>query len=440
MNGFEAFGPVQQVADAVLYEGYLLYPYRASAGKNAVRWQWGVLMPPAYVETDPSERSSSQTDCLLEGDEPRLRIRIRFLQVQRRTVEARTAAGFREVAELEDGEVRHRPWDEAVEQHVDIELAVADLPAKLPFEIPGGTDHEPVGALGRLVRRREPLTGTLRVSGVVLPGPYGLRQLRLQVQNTTVAESNQRPDALRHAMVAQHLMLGTENGSFLSLLDPPEWATRYVAKCENDGAFPVLAAEPGRTDLVLSSPIILYDHPQVAPESPADLFDATEIDEILSLRTMTLTEEEKREVRGTDPRGAELLAHVDTMPPELMDRLHGTIRYLRAVTAPEPPAPDAPWWDPGNDSSVSPDTDTVTIAGVAVGNGSRVRLRPGRRRADAQDMFLAGRTATVAAVLSDVDGATHVAVALDDEWGDLQRAHGRYLYFSPDELEPVVTP
>jgi hypothetical protein len=440
MNGFEAFGPVQQVADAVLYEGYLLYPYRASAGKNAVRWQWGVLMPPGYVEVDPSERSSSQTDCLLEGTEPRLRIRIRFLQVQRRTVEARTANGFREVAELGHGEITYRPWDEAVERHVDVELTVADLPTKVPFEIPGGTDDEQVGDLGRLVRRREPLTGTLRASGVVLPGPYGLRQLRLQVQNTTVAESNQRSEALRYAMVAQHLMVAAEDGTFLSLLDPPEWAGRYVAECENDGTFPVLAAEPGRADVMLSSPIILYDHPQVAPESPADLFDATEIDEILSLRTMTLTDEEKREVRGTDPRGAELLAHVDNMPPELMDRLHGTIRYLRAATAPEPPPADTPWWDPGNDTSVSPETDTVTIAGVAVGNGSRVRLRPGHRRADAQDMFLAGRTATVAAVLADVDGATHVAVTLDDEWGDLQRAHGRYLYFSPDELEPVVTP
>jgi len=39
----------RQVADAVLYEGYLLYPYRASARKNQIRWQWGVLVPLAYA-------------------------------------------------------------------------------------------------------------------------------------------------------------------------------------------------------------------------------------------------------------------------------------------------------------------------------------------------------------------------------------------------------
>jgi hypothetical protein len=151
---------------------------------------------------------------------------------------------------------------------------------------------------------------------------------------------------------------------------------------------------------------------------------------------MTLTESEKREVRGTDPRSAAMLDRVDSMPQEILDRLHGTVRYLRKVTGPEPA--EVPWWDPGNDASVSPETDTVMVGDVAVGNGVRVRLRPGVRRADAQDMFLAGRVGTVVAVLSDVDGETHVAVALDGEEGEVQRSHGRYLYFSPDEIEPLV--
>jgi len=233
-------------------------------------------------------------------------------------------------------------------------------------------------------------------------------------------------------LIAHHVLISTAGGRFLSLLEPPEWACAYVAGCDNVGTFPVLAG-----DLLLSSPIILYDHPRIAPESQGDLFDATEIDEILSLRTMTLTDEEKREVRGTDPRAAALLDRVDGMPQELLDRLHGTVRYLRRVTDPEPPPADKPWWDPGNDTSVSPETDTVTIDGVPVGNGTRVRLRPGARRADAQDMFLADRVGTVAAVLSDVDGETHVAVALDGLEGEVQRSHGRYLYFAPDELEPL---
>ncbi len=65
-------------------------------------------------------------------------------------------------------------------------------------------------------------------------------------------------------------------------------------------------------------------------------------------------------------------------------------------------------------------------------------MRPGSRRADAQDLFLIGRTALVEAVLYDVDGQVHVAVTPDhDPAADLQRSHGRFLYFAPDEIEPV---
>jgi hypothetical protein len=157
---------------------------------------------------------------------------------------------------------------------------------------------------------------------------------------------------------------------------------------------------------------------------------------------MTLTDDEKREARATDDRAAELIDRVDNLPPELLDRLHGSIRYLRSVTGPAPvetvtARPDVPWWDPGADASLSPETDTVTIAGVAVGKGSRVRLRPGRR-ADAHDMFLVGKVAVVQAVLLDIDGDWHVAVTLEDDLGaELYAAHGRYRYFGTDEVEPL---
>jgi hypothetical protein len=427
------FDAVQQVADALLFEGYVLYPYRASDGKNRVRWQFGVLMPPGYAEIDPSERTWSQTDCLVDSDDAELTIRVRFLQAQRRTVLGPDGA---EVESLQTPEVSYVPWDEAVEQHVDVTVNLASLPRDIPFEIPGGIDLEPVGDVGSLRRTRETVSGVLALSTEKLPGPYGVSRLRMRVENQSAGDGTDRVAALRQAMIAHHLLASVQGGRFLSLLEPPEWAVGYVADCGNLGIFPVLASDNDR--LLLSSPIILYDHPQISPESQGDLFDATEIDEILSLRTMTLTESEKREVRGTDPRAAAMLDRVDSMPQEILDRLHGTVRYLRKVTEPEPAAADAPWWDPGNDASVSPETDTVMVGDVAVGNGVRVRLRPGVRRADAQDMFLADRVGTVVAVLSDVDGETHVAVALDGEEGEVQRSHGRYLYFSPDEIEPLV--
>jgi hypothetical protein len=155
---------------------------------------------------------------------------------------------------------------------------------------------------------------------------------------------------------------------------------------------------------------------------------------------MTLTDEEKREARATDGRARAMLDRIEAMPPELLDRLHGTVRYLRQVTAPAPDLmePPQPWWDPAADASVDPDTDRVLIGGIAVAKGSRVRLAPRRSGTDAQDMFLSGLTATVQAVLLDVDGAQHVAVTVDDDpAAELQHIQGRYRYFDPTEIEPI---
>ena len=225
------------------------------------------------------------------------------------------------------------------------------------------------------------------------------------------------------------------------MTDPPEWARPAVAECRNEGGWPVLADPDDR--VMLSSPIILYDYPELAAESAGELYDGTEIDEILTLRTLALSDDEKAEARATDPRAAALLDRVESMDPQVMARLHGTLRPPRPAGPAEPPVlteageTAVPWWDPDADASVSPDTDSVTIGGRQIARGSLVRLRPGARRADAQDMFLVGRVAEVQAVLHDVDDNPYLAVSLHgqpDE--DLRIAHGRFLYFMPDEVEP----
>ncbi|RYU12022.1 hypothetical protein [Nocardioides iriomotensis] len=430
------------VADAVLYEGYVLYPYRAGAAKNQVRWQWGVLMPHDVVALDGSERAATRTDLVVDGDATALRATVRFLQVQRRGVE--DAAGS-PVDRLDVGDTRYVPWDEAVEREVPLDLPLdEDLAVTVPVE--GGTEAEQVPG-GRLVRVREPLAVrvTTRVHRPV--SPYAVTLLRIEVENATASGDvgARRPDWLRRALVACHVLVEVEGASFVSQLDPPQWASGFVAGCLNDGVFPVLAGPDDQAAVVLSSPIILYDHPRLAPQSETAFFDALEIDELLSLRTATLSDDEKREVRGTDPRTAALLREVEGMPPDLWERLHGTVRYVDAMTTslappPEPPAAlDVPWWDPGADAQADPDHDTVEIGGTTVRRGSRVILRPGPRRADAYDLFLAGREATVAAVLRDVDGHEHLAVSVDDDPGaELKAAHGRYLYFAPDEVEPLT--
>ena len=86
-----------------------------------------------------------------------------------------------------------------------------------------------------------------------------------------------------------------------------------------------------------------------------------------------------------------------------------------------------------------PETDSVEVSGVALAKGSRVRLRPKLQRADAQDMFLDGRVARVEAVFVDVENNNYLAVTLeDDPAADLYQSHGRFLYFQPDEVEPLA--
>jgi hypothetical protein len=440
------FDLARKVADAVLYEGYVLYPYRASANKNQSRWQWGVVVPRAYHEAGNSDAWDQQTEVLIEGtDNTVMHLQLRFLQLQARTVEQAVDGEFRAVSQVEVGDDILVTWDEGVEREIDTEVRLGDLrdgTREIPVELSGGRDVETVTDEVRIVRERWPISARILLSAEWLAGPYGVVKLQVRLENVTPWEnpSQDRDAACRRALVATHTLIDV-GGRFVSLLDPPEWASGYAASCENIHTWPVLVEEENG-DVVLSSPIILYDYPSVAPESPGDLCDATEIDEILTLRTMTLTEEEKREARATDPRARQIIERTDEMPQEVLDRLHGAIRYMRDATggaeelSDQPERP--PWWDPGADSSVSPETDRIWVAGVSVGRGTRVRLRPGVQRADAQDMFLQDRIATVEAVLFSVDDDSYLAVTLeDDPMGEMMAWHGRYLYFSPDEVEPL---
>ncbi|PNE37501.1 hypothetical protein [Streptomyces noursei] len=449
----ERFATARQVADAVLFEGYVLYPYRASAAKNRLRWQFGVLVPPGWG-ADHAEHSHQRTECLMEPRSgARLTAELRFLRTQRRTVQRLDSDGeFTTVAELELPDRVLVPWDEGIEERCPIEVPVAELAGDgvtVPFSRPAGEETEPVHdadgrPVGRLVRRREEIRGVLRLTAQEIEGPYAVLRLTATVENTNGwapdPAADDRDAALPRSLVAAHLLLGLSAGRFLSQTDPPEWARGAVAGCRNEHTWPVLAGPPGSAAVVLSAPIILEDHPAIAPESPGALYDALEIDEILALRTATLTDQEKREARGTDPRAAEVIDLADGMPPEVLERLHGAVRALREVTGPdpEPARPDTPWWDPGGDRDVDPLTDRISIDGRSVGAGSRVELRPGRRRTDAQDLFLHGRAARVEAVLHDVDGGVHLAVTVEGDPGaDIRREQGRFLYFQPDELAPL---
>jgi hypothetical protein len=439
----DPFERARRVADAVLWEGYVLYPYRASAAKNQLRWQYGVLTPRPYAEADGHERWSIQTECVLEGRGPgRVDVRLRYLQVQTRTVEQAADGGFVPVAELEaDGQL-WASWDEAVEHDLDIVgFEVVDgASLRVPVSLDGARAVEMIGGAGRVVRERWPLEAVVGLDCARSPGPDALSTLRVTVANTTDwnVTGGPRDIAMRHSLVGVHTLLHAVGRRFLSLLEPPERARTAVDACTNLGTFPVLVGDPDDPTVMLSSPIILYDHPAVAAESPLELCDATEIDEILALRVLTLTDDEKRLARSTDPRAAAIVDGIEAFSPDVFASLHGEMRPVDRLPAADRP----PWWEPAAEAAVDPWSDSLDIGGSSVAKGSRVRLRPGRaanRRTDAQDLFLVGLEATVAGVFLDVDGEHHVAVTLDDDpLGDVRSSTGRFLYFHPDELEALA--
>lgn len=449
---------VRTVADAVLYEGYLLYPYRASSHKNQSRWQFGVLGPPSAAPACFGEEPDMAMECLLapDGSPTAVTVHLRFLQVQVREVQRREAdGGHTPVAELTVDGAQVLSWEEAVEQEIVLPALSLTEPADVRRTVPGGEEREQLtdadGApVGRIVRRRLPLDLRIRVGATA---DDGLLRLSLAVVNEHPGTPGSKDEAIRSSLIGAHLILRAHGGAFVSLLEPPEHAVAAAARCRQRRCWPVLAGAEGSADTVLGAPIILYDYPEVAEQSPGALFDSTEIDEILTLRVMTMTEQEKAEARATDPRAREIIERCDAMSAADLQQLHGLLREPHAAAVPgslpplnadlrdsEPPGFDtggAPWWDPASDAAVRPSSDAVVINGVSVSQGSLVRVHPSRR-ADAQDLFFAGQVARVTAVLSDVDGGTHVALVLvDDPAADMHDWYGRYFYFAPDELEPL---
>jgi hypothetical protein len=344
---------VEQIAKAVLYEGYMLYPYRPSSVKNQQRWNFGVLCPQSYSEAqNGTEAWTMQTECLVEGNSTTgLEVRVRFLQLVARTIGEVTMPvtellpgeipEFRAVDKLIVNDRVYQPWQEALEREVTLPVCnveslgyrvlpdIFNFPAEKTFEyLRDGSER----IVAVIVRERQPLCGAVEIMGEKVAA--GVFKVSVRIRNTTpfeMSKKSSREDALLSAMVSTHTVLGVQDGGFISLLAPPERFGELAAGCKNVGTWPVLVGEEGQCDTMLSSPIILYDYPQIAPESAGDLFDGTEIDEILSLRIMTLTDEEKREMSQSDERARAMLERTETMPVEQLMKLHGVLRGLRPL-------------------------------------------------------------------------------------------------------------
>lgn len=330
---------IAQIARTVLYEGYILWPYRRSALKNRLRWTLGGVYPEAYSkargEDDPW---TMQTQCLLEADgDAVLEVRVRFLHVVERKIARDTGGALEFVEELRIGGELYLSWDEATEREVvasGVQLAGLESPRRVPIDVAEGSVAEALldaegACAGAVIRSWRALRGALELRAERL-GPR-LYRVTASVVNTTPYAEESRGGALRHTFVSAHTVLHAAGGAFVSLIDPPEALRPASDECRNVGSWPVLAGREGERHTMLSSPIILYDYPQVAPESPGDLFDGTEIDRLLIMNVLALSDEEKVEMRASDPRAREILARCASLSPEQLMRLHGAIREFRPL-------------------------------------------------------------------------------------------------------------
>ncbi|GAA2446824.1 hypothetical protein [Streptomyces macrosporus] len=350
---------VEKIVRTCLYEGYLLWPYRRSALKNTKRWTFGGIFPRSCAAT-LGEPHRMRTQVLVDtagrpAEAVEVTVRVRFLHVVDRGVVREGPDGPEAVDDLTVDGRRYLAWQEATEREVCLPVTLGSVlsrPARTAVDVPAGTDREPIEdgagrAAGALVRRWNALRGTVEVGAE--PVGDGVYRLTVGIVNTTPCALSDptalgaREEACAYAFVSTHTVLHCPTARLVSLIDPPERLREAAAACENQGTWPVLVDDDtdGATDetggdgssahTVLSSPVTLYDFPEVAPESPGDLFDGTEIDRLLILGILSLTEEEQREARACDPRAREILDRCAALDHDELLALHGAIREFRPL-------------------------------------------------------------------------------------------------------------
>ncbi len=413
------FADVEAIANAVLFEGYMLYPYRPMAIKNRQRWNFGTLYPASFAaRLQPPERAGFATEVLLECDAgAEITARVRFLQL---------------VASVG----RETNWKEGFARARTVGAAkVSDLCVGVDYELDfseAGEDEQASVPAGLVTRG---LLGRLTISATrIADGLYKL-QASFRNESATRGDEKAREAVEELAFTSAHLLLGVEGGSFVSLLDPAAEREAAAKACRQDGVYPVLLGKDGDRSRMLCSPIILYDYPQVAPESAGDFFDGTEMDEMLALRVLTLTDEEKAAMRAGDPHARAILERTEMLPPEQWMKVHGAVRGLRTIEQEDMaslPAAADPFGE-------RPPVECVRAFGVELRKGDRVRLWP-QKKADILDMAMEGQVAIIETIEQDLEDNVHLAVVLEDDPGrdmGMLRQAGHRFFYTLDEIEPL---
>ena len=378
---------VERLLSTLLYEGYALYPYTPGATKNATPTPFGIVYPPVYAAGGPHTFDRARMQVVLEPSAP----------------DAPVAGA---VAFLEPSGERHQGVARRIELGpIALDELIRDDGLTVPFAF-------------------DAVEGRVRMAATPVDG--GLVRVALCVHNTTaVPEGLDRAEGLRSSLLSTHLVAHAPGSRFASPVAPGPNAAAAVRACDHVNIFPVLAS--AADDTVVGATIVLPDHPQIAPESHGDLFDATEIEEALLLHVLALSDAERAAIAEQDPAVREMLARAEAAGPEEIARLRGRVTVTDLPPAHRPGPADVAG------------EPQIVVGGVTYRRGAKVRLRPGFGRAP-QDGVWADRMATIERIYRDYEDGVHLAVTVDDDPGqELMRDIGRFLYFTPTEVEVVPT-
>lgn len=337
---------LERITKTVLYEGYSLYPYYRSSAKNSKPVPFGAVYPKQFVKYNPDVHSTTQTQCIIEGtDDTEVKITVRFLQLRNRQLlkidhNEYGPGQFRSTDSLQEGDKTYHSGWEGVERELNLGThtisTIVDnkLGKDIAFESEKANDiiyGEDGIVAGNVIITQSEINGNITVSAEPVGDNKNGYKIMVQISNTTSVDNPKklsRNDSYKLSFLSTHTILKTGQGAFISQTDPePDWE-ELINNCENINSWPILVEKDHKT--MLSSPIVLYDYPEIAPESMGDMFDGTEIEEALVLHMATMPEEEKQKIDKGDPKMKAMMERVESVTPEEIMSLHGGFKEVKS--------------------------------------------------------------------------------------------------------------
>ncbi|MGI8952070.1 MAG: hypothetical protein ACR2FN_10845 [Chitinophagaceae bacterium] len=334
---------LENITQTLLYEGYALYPYHRSAIKNQKPIPFGVVFPQQYNIYNEHSHSKMQTQCIVTGsDNLQINISVRFLhllkvEIFEKDLQQKTSeSDFVQVHNVSlNGKIYQAGW-QTIERKISTgNLQISQLIKNrkvifIKFDKVYDTTNisdENGETVAKQINSVSQIKGTIIVEAESVKNTQNAFRITVTVTNTTPFENTEaitRDEVLTQSFLSTHIILNTSDGQFISHQDPDEKWKTVIDECANINTWPILIDEANTT--LLSSPIILYDHPQINPQSHGDLFDSTEIEEALLLHVNLLSDEEKKRISQSDEKLQAMLKKVGEITPEELINFHSGLK------------------------------------------------------------------------------------------------------------------